>query len=136
MYQHSDLGHDLGLSGGDQLQETLKKQLSDKDFREMVRSLNTEQREIFNHVLHAANKVSDTQQFIFLSGGAGVGKTPCPHITLSGPCKVLQHRRRSEPRSSNCSPDRSNRKGCLFDQRKYFAKYFSHTCISQPRIHL
>ena len=31
-------------------------------------------REIFNHVLHAA-KVSDTQQFIFLSGGAGVGKT-------------------------------------------------------------
>ncbi len=56
------------------MEETIRNRLSDDDFRSLVRSLNRKQLEIFYHILHTA-KTSGPQQFIFLSGGAGVGKT-------------------------------------------------------------
>lgn len=49
-----------------------------KAFRELVRSLNKEQMEFFYHVLHSV-KTNKEQFTIFLSGGAGVGKTTVTH---------------------------------------------------------
>ena len=48
--------------------------VSDVEFRKLVRSLNPEQKEIFYHILKMA-KTSNAQQFVFLCGGAGAGKT-------------------------------------------------------------
>ena len=70
-----DIGMDLGLSGGTDIQEEkIRNRMEDEEYRRLARSLNQEQKEIFYHVLKVA-KDTDSQNFIFLSGGAGVGKT-------------------------------------------------------------
>ena len=50
------------------------KRLNDINYRQIVRLLNKEQMEFFYHVLHCA-KISDEPVNLFLSGGAGVGKS-------------------------------------------------------------
>ena len=50
------------------------KQLKDDDFRKLVQSLNIEQKELFYHVLNSV-KTSNQPLRLFLSGGAGVGKS-------------------------------------------------------------
>lgn len=75
--QHSqyDLLDDIGIfprsSDNEQL---LIKRMDDEQFRELARSLNREQKLFFYHVLHSV-KVSDDPLRLFLSGGAGVGKS-------------------------------------------------------------
>lgn len=63
----------MGLPGTDMQEETIKDKMSDDQFRELVQTMNIKQREIFYHILKAA-KLGNSQQFIFVSGGAGVGK--------------------------------------------------------------
>ena len=48
--------------------------MQDQEYRTLIRSLNRDQKEIFYRVLNKA-KTTDDQQYIFISGGAGVGKT-------------------------------------------------------------
>ena len=48
--------------------------MDDVNFRNLVSSLNKEQKLFFYHVLHSVN-VSDELLRLFLSGGAGVGKS-------------------------------------------------------------
>ena len=55
-------------------EELVVKRLSDKQFRVLVRSLNMKQMEFFYHVLHFV-KTEEEQLTLFLSGGAGVGKS-------------------------------------------------------------
>ena len=55
-------------------EELLIKRLSDAEYYKLVRSLNEKQRQFFYHVLHSI-KTSDKPLKLFLSGGAGVGKS-------------------------------------------------------------
>ena len=48
--------------------------MSDNNYYALVRSLNGKQRQFFNHVLHSV-KTRDDPLRLFLSGGAGVGKS-------------------------------------------------------------
>eukprot|EP00732_Lithocolla_globosa_P000396 Lithocolla_globosa_v1_NODE_116_length_6153_cov_4.854870.p3 type:complete len:312 gc:universal NODE_116_length_6153_cov_4.854870:2378-3313(+) len=55
--------------------------MSNTEYNNNVASLNTLQRQFFNHVLYWMQHLSDKPMYAFLSGGAGTGKT---HL-----CKVL-----------------------------------------------
>ena len=56
-------------------QELLMKRMSDNDYYALVRSLHEKQRQYFYHVLHSKVKTKDDPLRLFLSGGAGVGKS-------------------------------------------------------------
>ena len=75
--QHSqyDLHDDIGIFPRcDDQEELLVKRISNDEYRKLVRSLNEKQRQFFYHVLHSV-KTSDDPHRLFLSGGAGVGKS-------------------------------------------------------------
>ena len=76
--QHSqyDLFDDMGILPRHNDQEELQVQnrLHDSDYRQLVRSLNIKQKEFFYHVLHSI-KTKDDPLALFLSEGAGVGKS-------------------------------------------------------------
>ena len=55
-------------------EQLLIKRMSDDDYYALVRSLNEKQRQFFYHVLHSI-KTKDDPLRLFLSGGAGVGKS-------------------------------------------------------------
>ena len=55
-------------------EELVQNRLNDSDYRQLVRSLNIKQKEFFYHVLHSI-KTEDDPLALFLSGGAGVGKS-------------------------------------------------------------
>ena len=75
--QHTeyDLINDIGIyprTNDDE--ELVAKRLKDDDFRKFVQSLNIEQKEFFYHVLNSV-KTGKMPLRLFLSGGAGVGKS-------------------------------------------------------------
>ena len=75
--QHNqyDLMDDIGIFPRTNDDEDLVvKRMTDDDFRKLVRSLNRKQMEFFYHVLNSI-KTNDEALRLFLSGGAGVGKT-------------------------------------------------------------
>ena len=75
--QHSqyDLLNDIGIFPRcDDQEELLVKRISNDEYRKLVRSSNEKQRQFFYHVLHSV-KTSDNPLRLFLSGGAGVGKS-------------------------------------------------------------
>lgn len=74
--EYYDIGEDLGIPTNIFREDEFvrNKEVADDVFRSMVRCLNIEQREIFDHILHAV-KTKQSQQCIFVTGGAGVGKT-------------------------------------------------------------
>ena len=53
-------------------------ELPDNEYRQMVQTLNKEQKEFFYHVLHLI-KTFDEAFYCSLSGGPGVGKS---HVTV------------------------------------------------------
>lgn len=70
-----DLLDDIGIfPRNNDNEELLMKRMSDNDYYALVRSLNEEQRQFFYHVLHSV-KTKDDPLRLFLSGGAGVGKS-------------------------------------------------------------
>ena len=76
--ENYDLCDDLGIPSTSLNNEPLiLNELPDCDYRQMVQSLNKEQKEFFYHILHQI-KMSETPFYCFLSGGAGVGKS---HLT-------------------------------------------------------
>ena len=75
--QHSqyDLFDDMGiLPRHNHEEELVQNRLNNSDYRQLVRSLNIKQKEFFYHVLHSI-KTKDDPLALFLSGGAGVGKS-------------------------------------------------------------
>jgi len=75
--QHNqyDLMTDMGIfPRSNDEEELVVKRMEDSEFRALVRSLNKKQREFFYHVLHNI-KTNDEQLTLFLTGGAGVGKS-------------------------------------------------------------
>ena len=74
--QQYDIGEDMGvhLPNLPKYEDLKHNQLQDKDFRQAVQTLNKEQREFFDYINNVI-LVNGDQQLIFLSGGAGVGKS-------------------------------------------------------------
>ena len=76
--ENYDLSDDLGiLSTSLNGEPLILNELPDCDFRQMIQTLNKEQKEFFYHILHQI-KTSETPFYCFLTGGAGVGKS---HLT-------------------------------------------------------
>ena len=76
--ENYDLSDDLGIPSAALHNEPLiLNELPDDDYRQMVQTLNKEQKEFFYHVLHQI-KTSENPFYCVLSGGAGVGKS---HLT-------------------------------------------------------
>ena len=73
-HRHYDIGIELQSTCSVPPVETTGIMLPDEDYLQLLRSLNTRQREFFNHVVHWI-KCKDEPIHAFLSGGAGVGKS-------------------------------------------------------------
>ena len=74
-HSHYDLLDDMGIFPRSNDEENLViRRISDEQYRKLVQSLNEKQRQFFYHVLHLV-KTSDKPLRLFLSGGAGVGKS-------------------------------------------------------------
>ena len=89
-HSHYDLINDIGIYPSSNNVELTTSRMNDTDFRNLVRSLNKEQKQFFNHLLHSVN-VSDDQLSLFLSGGAGVGKSWITNALYEAVTKYLHH---------------------------------------------
>jgi len=79
-YSQCDIYNDSGILPRSNDEEELQQnRISDSDYRKLVRSLNKKQREFFYHVLHSI-KTKDEPLRLFLSGGAGVGKSTVTNV--------------------------------------------------------
>ena len=74
IFTEYDIGKDLNLHGSDIKEEHIKNRMNDFDFRLTTQILNVKQKEIFYHVIKHL-KTNEDQLLLFISGGAGVGKT-------------------------------------------------------------
>ena len=70
-----DIGLDLGLTTASVSTEISQKIISDKDYFNQIRLLNKSQREFYTHIIQSLENDQDTILHLFLSGGAGVGKS-------------------------------------------------------------
>ncbi|XP_078378018.1 uncharacterized protein LOC144661191 [Oculina patagonica] len=88
-----DLSEDLGIpsSSENREQNFSFDELPDEEYREAVRSLNVEQLQFFYHVLHLV-KTTNEPFYLFLSGGAGVGKSHLPKVMFQAVYKYLNTR--------------------------------------------
>ena len=73
-HRHYDIGIELQSTCSVPPVETTGIMLQDEEYLQLLRSLNTRQREFFNHEVHWI-KCKDEPIYAFLSGGAGVGKS-------------------------------------------------------------
>lgn len=69
-----DIGLDIGCPGKTTNEIVIQNKLSDIEYRELVRSLNNEQKTFLYYILHLT-KTTNKPYHVFLSGGAGVGKS-------------------------------------------------------------
>ena len=72
--ENYDRCDDLGIPSTSLNEPLILNELPDCDYRQTVQSLNKEQKEFFNHILHQI-KTSETPFYCILSGRAGVGKS-------------------------------------------------------------
>ena len=72
-----DLGPDIGVFSNDVDNdiELVQNRLSEKDYLELMSKLNKKQREIFTHIVHSITTKPEEQLCVFITGGAGVGKS-------------------------------------------------------------
>ncbi|CAC5397940.1 unnamed protein product [Mytilus coruscus] len=130
VFTEYDIGQDLNSVGTDVSEEVIKNRVSDEDFRKMAQSLNKKQMEFFYHVLKKV-KTSNDQLMLFLSGGAGFGKTrltKCIHQAL---IRYLNTNEGNNPEKNYCTLDCTHRKGCIFIKWKYNPYSISHSCKSR-----
>ena len=97
--QHAeyDLINDIGIyprTNDDE--ELLVKRLKDADFRKLVQSLNIEQKEFFYHVLNSV-KTGKVPLRLFLSGGAGVGKSTVTNALYEALIRYLNAQPENNP---------------------------------------
>ncbi|MES9882338.1 MAG: AAA family ATPase [Sedimenticola sp.] len=71
----SDIGIDMGIPAAAKKSDQIPfHEMNDSDYRSLIRSLNSKQREFFTDILTNIKR-TDTPFYAFLSGGAGVGKS-------------------------------------------------------------
>ena len=102
-----DLGDDLGISR-QKISYTLQTsgEIDIDTLKDSVRSLNSKQKEFFYHILHLV-KTNTEPFYIFLSGGAGVGKSVLIKTIYQALLKYLNHIRHADPGSLKillCAP--------------------------------
>ena len=78
-HEHSnyDLGADIGMSthiANDEV-EMIQSRCSEKEYLELLAKLNIKQRQIFTHIIHSMTFTPEKQLSLFITGGAGVGKS-------------------------------------------------------------
>ncbi|XP_078345269.1 uncharacterized protein LOC144630776 [Oculina patagonica] len=88
-----DLSEDLGIpSNTESCERNISfDELPDEEYREAVRSLNVDQMKFFYHVLHLV-KTTNEPFYLFLSGGAGVGKSHLTKVLFQAVYKYLNTR--------------------------------------------
>ena len=76
-HAYYDLGPDIGVFSSDANNdiELVQNRLSEKDYLELMAKLNKKQREIFTHIVHSVTDKPEEQLCVFITGGAGVGKS-------------------------------------------------------------
>ncbi|WAR21608.1 RRM3-like protein [Mya arenaria] len=74
LFTDYDIGNDIGISSSTTMEDTIRNRVTDEEYRQDVRSLNEKQYELFLHVLKTV-KTDQSQFFLFITGGAGEGKT-------------------------------------------------------------
>ena len=73
-HRQCDIGSEIGVVSGSSIISENPSRLPDDQYNKLVRNLNDKQREFFFHVLHVMKTTTDPMH-VFLSGGAGVGKS-------------------------------------------------------------
>ena len=76
-HSYYDLGADIGLPthiANDDI-EMIQNRLPENEYFELLSKLNQKQREIFTHIIHSLTFTPDNQLYVFITGGAGVGKS-------------------------------------------------------------
>ncbi|XP_060561861.1 uncharacterized protein LOC132721554 [Ruditapes philippinarum] len=73
-HRNYDIGIELGSCCASVTVDLNQNVLSDEQYRQLLRCLNSKQRHFFNHVIHWI-KTKDKPVYAFLTGGAGVGKS-------------------------------------------------------------
>ena len=76
-HSHYDLGADIGIAShipNDDI-ERIQNRLPEKDYLELLSRMNEKQRQIFTHIVHSITIKPQEQLRIFITGGAGVGKS-------------------------------------------------------------
>ena len=83
-HKNYDIGLDMGLPSKSDVSHTpLTNRISDDEYSDLVRNLNSRQKEFFYHILNwiktkcSGSLSSCIPFYYFLSGGAGVGKSRC-----------------------------------------------------------
>ena len=97
--EHYDLAQDLRYAqGNENAANPLQKnnEMPDEEYRTLMRTLNTKQQQFIQSVLYST-KTSDDQQVLFLSGGAGVGKTHVSKLLYQTLLKFLNKSPGSDP---------------------------------------
>ena len=77
-------------------EELVVRRLKDADFRKLVQSLNVEQKEFFYHVLNSV-KTDKLPLRLFLSGGAGVGKSTVTNALCEALIRYLNAQKENDP---------------------------------------
>ena len=76
-HQYGDFGEVLGCPGQQQTQQDLiPHRISNNEYKQLMISLNRDQQMFLHHILHLM-KTGNKPFCLFLSGGAGVGKSHC-----------------------------------------------------------
>lgn len=73
-HRHFDIGVELGLSSKVSEAEMSAVRIPDQQYYKLLQSLNTKQREFYNHVINWI-QIIDEPLYVFLTGGAGAGKS-------------------------------------------------------------
>ena len=76
-HAYHDLGADIGLAthlANDDI-ELVQSRCHEKEYLELLTKLNTKQRQIFTHIIHSLLFRPEIQLCLFITGGAGVGKS-------------------------------------------------------------
>ena len=96
-YNQYDIGQDLGIARKRMENDQLPlKEMEDDDYRVMVQSLNTKQKQFFYNVLHYL-KTRETPLYLFLTGGAGVGKSVLLRALYQALLKYYNHQAGENP---------------------------------------
>lgn len=92
-----DLGQDIGITRKQVDESCLpQNEMSDEAFRTLAQNLNHKQKEFFYHVYHWL-KTQNDPLYVFLSGGAGVGKSVVLRVLYQALLKYYNHRPEENP---------------------------------------
>ena len=76
-HSYYDLGADIGLGthiANDDI-ELIQNRLPEKEYLDLLSRLKQKQRQIFTHIIHSLTFRCEEQLCVFITGGAGVGKS-------------------------------------------------------------